>query len=184
MSKQLSKFIAAVLLSVSVACSGCAQTETTYDELPNFHQINEHLYRGGQPKAGGIERLAQLGIKTIVDLRADDDRARAEEQEARSAGLSFFNIPMKNLGRPTDEQIQRVLAIIDLPDNQPVFVHCRRGADRTGTVSAVYRIEHDGWTSEQAKKEAESYGMRFWQLGMKNYIRDYYQARLAKGNDK
>ena len=183
MSKLLSKFIAAAVIYFSVACSSCGRSEATDAELPNFHQINEHLYRGAQPKAGGIEKLAQIGIKTIVDLR-DDEQARAEEEEARSAGLGYVNIPFSNLRRPTDEQIERVLAVINLPENQPVFVHCRRGADRTGTVSAVYRIEHDGWTSEQAIDEADSYGMRPWQLGMKQFIRDYYQVRLAKRNDK
>jgi tyrosine-protein phosphatase SIW14 len=170
-------------LLLGVACPSAAQTEPKYTELPNFHQLSAQLYRGAQPKADGIKRLAQLGIKTIVNLRADDERARAEEQEAKAAGLRYFSIPFKNLGRPTDEQIQQVLAIINSPENQPVFVHCRRGADRTGTVMAIYRIEHDGWTGGQAKKEANRYGMRFWQLGMKNYIKDYYRERLARKND-
>ncbi len=80
-------------------------------------------------------------------------------------GLRYFNVPTGRLGRPSDERIESVLAIINASENQPVFVHCRRGADRTGTVIAIYRIEHDGWTSERAKAEANHYGMGFWHIG-------------------
>lgn len=90
----------------------------------------------------------------------------------------YFNVPFQRLGRPADEQVQRVLSIISSPENQAVFVHCQRGADRTGTVIANYRIEHDGWSSERAKAEANGYGMRPWQLGMKDFVRDYYRRRL------
>jgi len=82
----------AVLCFASV---GAAQSEPQYEELPNFHQVNEQLYRGAQPKRGGIQRLAQLGIKTIVNLRSHDERSRAEEQEALAAGLRYFNVPVE-----------------------------------------------------------------------------------------
>lgn len=147
---------------------------TRYPELPNFHRVNERLYRGAQPHEGGVRRLAALGINTIINLRADDERSRREMSEARSVGLQYFNIPFKRLGRPTDEQVERVLAIINAPENGRVFVHCARGADRTGTLIAVYRIGHDGWTGGEAKREADRYGMRFWQRGMKDFISDYY----------
>jgi tyrosine-protein phosphatase SIW14 len=146
-----------------------------YDELPNFHQVNEKLYRGAQPKKEGFKRLAQLGVKTIVNLRDDDAMAQREGSEARAAGLQYFNLPLSRTGRPTDEQVERALALLNSTKNQPVFVHCRLGADRTGTIIAVYRISHDGWTSERAKAEANRYGMHFWETGMKDYIHDYYQ---------
>lgn len=158
-----------------------SESETPrYAELPNFHKVNERLYRGGQPRKGGIQRLAALGINTIVNLRADDERSRREEREVLAAGLRYFNIPFRRLGRPTDEQVEQVLTIINAPENGRVFVHCQRGADRTGTVIAVYRIAHDGWTSREAKREANHYGMRFWQRGMKDYISDYYRDRRSR----
>lgn len=144
--------------------------------LPNFHKVGEHLYRGAQPKAGGIARLAELGFNTVINLRGDDDRAQAEGDAVKSAGMRYFHVPFKRLGAPTDAQIQRVLALINDAANGKVFLHCQRGADRTGTVIAVYHITHDDWTGEQAQQEADKYGMRFWQRGMKNYIRDYYDA--------
>ena len=180
MKEGLKRFVAVASALFCFASVGAAQSEPQYEDLPNFHQVNEQLYRGAQPKRGGIQRLAQLGVKTIVNLRRDDKRSQKEEQEARAAGLRYFNLPVKRLGRPTDVQMERVLSIINAPENQPVFVHCKRGADRTGTIIAIYRIEHDGWTSERAKAEANRYGMGWWERGKKNYVRDYYRRRLHR----
>lgn len=164
----------ALLLTALVVLS---RRTNTYEELPNFHQVNQQLYRGAQPKKNGLKRLTDLGIKTIVNLRADDGLSRDEESEARAAGMRYFNVPLKETGRPTHAEVQRALRILDTPENQPVFVHCRLGADRTGLIIAVYRISHDGWTSERAKAEAKHYGMHLWKLGMKRYIHDFYQRR-------
>jgi tyrosine-protein phosphatase SIW14 len=175
----------AMLLTVSAVLSQApSERTTTYQELPNFHQVNEHLYRGAQPKADGFRRLAQLGVRTVVNLREDDDLANKEEAEARAAGLRYFNLPMKTTGRPADEQVAKTLAILDNVENQPVFVHCHHGEDRTGLIVAIYRIVHDGWTSERAKAEANHFGMHPWETGMKDYIHDFYQRRQTPKTER
>src|SRR5437588_10177749 len=105
----------ALVIIAAFALVGFAQTEVRYEELPNFHQVNSQLYRGAQPKAGGIDKLAALGIKTILNLRREDDRTRAEAVAAQTAGLRYFNVPMPGTSKPTDAQINRVLAIINSP---------------------------------------------------------------------
>lgn len=170
-----------LLLAMALpALSVFAQSEPRYRELPNFHQVNRGLYRGAQPRKQGIEQLAALGIKTILNLRVTDDRTRDEEREARASGLNFFNIPMEGLDRPKHEQVARALEIINDPVNQPVFVHCKHGADRTGVVIAVYRMTHDGWTTQEALREAKRYGLSFFQFGMKDYINDYGRDYAGK----
>ncbi len=168
--------VALCLLSQFAIAPGAQQTEKPeahYRELPNFHQVNARLYRG-------VRKLASLGVNTVINLRDDDEHERAEAEEAKAAGLRYFNVPFERLGRPTEEQVERVLSLIDAQENGVVFVHCAHGADRTGTIIAAYRISHDGWTSEQAKQEAARYGMKFWQRGMKDFIHDYYRDRTAR----
>ena len=166
------KITTGALLLLIVAASAPARAPGK-DVLPNFHQVNENLYRGAQPVGGGIQKLKALGVKTIINLRGDDEGTRAEEAEARAAGLKYFNVPMDGLGRPSDEKVEKILSLINDSGNWPVFVHCNHGKDRTGTIIACYRISHDGWKLDEAMKEAKRYGMSWVQFGMKDYIKDY-----------
>jgi tyrosine-protein phosphatase SIW14 len=165
------------VLVVTLALNALAQSEVHYAELPNFHQVNSHLYRGAQPKAGGLLRLKEIGVKTIVNLRAKDEQTGAENEEARSLGLRYYNVSLPEFSAPKDKDVQLVLDIINTTENQPVFVHCRHGEDRTGTIIACYRVSHDGWTAAAAKKEAEQRGMSWTQVGMKRYIDKFYRQR-------
>lgn len=167
--------ICAVALLVSITA---AQSEPRYKELPNFHKVSDTLYRGGQPSGGAAKKLAELGIKTIVNLRGEAELTRQVQKEAETAGLRYLNIPMPGLSAPTDDEVARVMAIIDNPENQPVFIHCKHGSDRTGTIAAIYRISHDGWNADRALAEAKRYGMSWAEFGMKGYISDYYKKQL------
>jgi protein tyrosine phosphatase (PTP) superfamily phosphohydrolase (DUF442 family) len=168
-----------ISLILLTATAGAAQNVADYKELPNFQVVSESLYRGGQPKSGGFRRLAELGIKTVVNLRAADNNARKDQALAEATGLRFFNVPLPGHARPTDEQVGRVLSVINAPENYPVFIYCRRGSDRTGTITAIYRISHDGWTSTEALSEANRRGMFPTQFEMKDYIRDFYCGRTG-----
>lgn len=184
MNKTGSKPIALAATLFLALSAVFAQTAEPRDEaLPNFHQVNQQLYRGAQPKGDGLKKLSGLGVKTIVNLRGESEDTQVEEAQARSLGFRYFNIPMSGTGRPTEEQISRVMGIIEEPENGPVFIHCRRGADRTGVVIAIYRITHDGWTVDQALEEANRYGMGFIQFRKRDYIRDYSKDRQRLGRN-
>ena len=173
-----------LLLALSVCFSAFGQSSSSSTDLPNLFKVSTNLYRGGQPTEAGIKQLAEMGIKTVINLRDDDGRERTEQIWVRAAGLNFINIALSNIFGPKDAKIDEILKQIDLADNQPVFVHCKRGSDRTGTVIPVYRITHDGWTGDQATIEAKKFGLGWWQFWMKDYIEDYYRDHNSAGPKK
>ena len=138
--------------------------------VDNFHQVNDHLYRGAQPTEHGFRSLAQLGVRTVVDLRIPEERSNEEQKLVKSLGMHYVHIPVKGRRFPTDGEVQKTLAILNDASAWPVFVHCREGKDRTGTMIACYRVAHDQWTNMRALAEAKSYGMHKVERAMQEYI--------------
>lgn len=168
-----------VLLSI-FANFALAQTAVANRNLPNFSQVNKNFYRGAQPTESGVKELAKIGVKTIIDLRGEDEKAKNEEIWARNAGINFISVSLSNWFKPKGAEIEQIIKDINAPENQPVFVHCKRGADRTGTIVAVYRISHDNYTAKQAIEEAKHFDFGWWQFWMKDFINDYYRNFTVK----
>ena len=164
-----------LLLIFVFASAANAQKAIENKDLPNFAEVNAKLFRGGQPTENGVKELARRGVKTIIDLRGEDENAKKEELWANKAGIKFVAVNLSNWFKPKTTDIENVVKQIDAADNQPVFLHCKRGADRTGTVVAVYRISHDNFTAKQAIDEAKKFNFGWWQFWMKDYINDYYR---------
>ena len=156
-----------------LAAAAPADAEPVYSELPKLYRVDDRLWRGAQPGPGGMARLRSLGVRTVVNLRYEDDRIEAERKEALAAGLEYVSIPMYGLLRPKKEQIERILALIDDPEHAPVFVHCAAGRDRTGVVVACYRVARAKWSAEQAIHEALSYGMLKIEWAKRAFVREY-----------
>jgi len=147
------------------------------DGVPNFQVVNDQIYRGGQPSSSGFRNLASIGIKTVVDLREDGDRTKAEKNVVKANGMKYVSIPMKGMTTPTEKQIDHALRILNDSSAAPIFIHCRRGADRTGVVLACYRIDHDNWGNQKALNEARSFGMSWYQFPLSRYVLNYQPDR-------
>ncbi|HEV2426559.1 MAG TPA: sulfur transferase domain-containing protein [Terriglobia bacterium] len=147
--------------------------------IRNFHQIDAHVYRGGQPTLDGYKYLARIGVKTVLDLRESNALSAAEQQAVTALGMKFVNVPMSGLTPPTRAQISQILSLLEGSSSGPVYVHCRRGADRTGAVIAAYRIDHDHWQNARALQEAMADHMAFFQWPRQNFIRNFQPLTLA-----
>ena len=142
--------------------------------LPNFKIVSDHILRGGQPSDDGFKKLAERGVKTVVDLRwADEHSIPHEKQVVEADGMRFVSVPMKGIGAPTLEQVASALRVLEDSDNWPVFIHCRRGSDRTGTVLACFRISHDHWQHRKALEEAKAGGLSVFERAMRNFIENF-----------
>ena len=149
--------IVAAIQQSSTAADGqeVAKPATPRDDLPglkNLAVVSDALWRGAQPTAEGFLELKRRGIKTIVNLRS----AHSDRDLMAGTGLQYFEIPC-HAWHPEEEDVLKFLKIVGDPKNQPVYVHCAAGADRTGTMVAVYRMLEQGWTADNVAKELPNF---------------------------
>lgn len=178
--------LAAALALAGAAALGARQEKISGTPVENFGKVNDNYYRGSQPDAAGLAQLKRLGIKTVIDLRKD---SRAEEPEqVRVLGMQYFNIPMKADRAATPEQTNTFLKLVNDPANFPVYVHCKGGRHRTGALTAVYRITHDGWTADQAFEEMKKFDFNSGFFGgpaaQKRFVYSFYEQHTAAAGQR
>lgn len=147
--------------------------------VPNFHQVNDALYRGGQPTAEGFRSLKNLGVQTIMDLRIPAGQSKWEKRVVEQLGMKYIHIPLHGHETPTQTDVDQVFNYLNDASHWPVFVHCREGKDRTGMVVGCYRIAHDGWTNQRALAEAKSYASRELTRAMEQFILNFHPPGAA-----
>ncbi len=135
------------------------------------------LYRSGnlaQIGSDGVAALGDLGIRRIIDLRADDEVAHAPshveglELTTQRVPLflgsvtSFFadDIPLDEMYRRlVEDSADRVVEVVrGIAAEQPVLVHCTVGKDRTGVTVALALaaagVDHDAIVADYARTES------------------------------
>ena len=168
---------AAIALALTLSLSGLAGAQTIAVPaigIDNFARVNDSYYRGAQPMGDQYASLARLGVKTIINLTSDD--AVADEQSmAEKNGMRYVNIPMDTRRNPTEKELTQFLSIVNDAANQPVYVHCVGGRHRTGVMTAVYRMTHDGITGKAAFQEMKQYkyGPDFLHPEFKKFVEAY-----------
>src|SRR5689334_24940670 len=113
----------------ALLCS--AASAPTAEGVPNFHQVNDWIYRGGQPTPQGFRSLAKMGVKTVIDLRSSSEQAGDEKKEVEAAGMFYVHVPLHGYRSPKPADLDRAFSVLDDRSQWPVFVHCREGMDRT-----------------------------------------------------
>ena len=126
--------------------------------VPNLYRVSGTLYRGDQPSPLGMQNLKKSGLKTILNLRS----FHSDRDEIGETGLAYEHIYMKPW-HPEEDDVVRFLKMVTDPQRTPVLVHCQHGADRTGTMIAVYRIAVQGWSKAEAIREMTQGGFGFHQ---------------------
>ena len=139
----------------AAAASAPAQ-RMSLNGVPNLYRVSDGLYRGAVPSAEGMRQLRDMGVKTVVDLRWEgNDRGAIAGTGLQYEHMSFWTYTVK------EADVVRFLHLAGDARTAPVYVHCRRGADRTGFICAVYRVVIEGWSRDQAVHEMVDGGFGF-----------------------
>ena len=148
--------------------------------VENFGKVTDFYFRGAQPKEEEYAELAELGVKTIIDLRHDPKRYAKEMAER--AGLKYISFPMSDTRYPSPEIAPKFLSLVNDKENWPVYVHCAGGRHRTGAMTAVFRMTMEGWDVDRAYDEMKDYDFytRWGHKAMKHYVFDYYRDLLNR----
>jgi tyrosine-protein phosphatase SIW14 len=130
------------------------------------------IYRGAQPTSQDLVTLRDRGFRTVLNLRS----SHSERRQVEALGMKAVEIPMRadlTCAPPSQAQVFRFLDTILDPANQPVFIHCAHGCDRTGAMAAIYRMEVEGWTPAEALEEMRAFGCSESYQDLIRYIGDY-----------
>jgi protein tyrosine/serine phosphatase len=142
--------------------------------VPNLHQITPTLYRSEQPTALGMKNLEKLGIRTVINLRFFNDDAK------KVAGTSLRTERVKILTWNVDDaHVVEVMRLLRQAENGPFLIHCQHGADRTGLMSAMYRVLEQGWSVDDALAELTGGGYGYHSVWT-NILRYVRSADLDK----
>jgi tyrosine-protein phosphatase SIW14 len=183
--------IAAITVSFSTLVATATVTASQSATIPATARSSEHIYnlsglgnvgrvapgilRGAQPEKDGYATLKAMGIRTVIDLRTSE----SEKQQVEAAGMKAVAIPIEMSRDGLKEKVDKVVALMADPANQPVYVHCRHGQDRTGIVVAAFRMKQQGWRLADAEAEMQSFGFNDVWVNFKKFIRRY-GAELAQ----
>jgi tyrosine-protein phosphatase SIW14 len=168
-------------------------------EYRNVYAFNKRLrevtpdrvYRCGEMNAAGFaETVARLKIHTVLNLQddyPDPDVANSfwdwstvkESEMCRRLGVRYALIKpdliprsLTPLERPA--AVDEFLKLMDDENAYPVLIHCKAGLHRTGVITAVYRMEYEGWTPAEAYRELKAHGFGDWVCTSANdYVNEY-----------
>ena len=131
----------------------------------NFKEISENkVYKSGVIPPNKIASYVKNhNITSVIDLRFPHTKDKINnpeipeeltaEKEAveKLEGVTYFNLGTDQV--PTQDTIDEFLQIMDDPENYPVLLHCYHGVGRAQLFSAIYRLEYEGWSNQEAREQ-------------------------------
>jgi len=123
------------------------------DGAPNLHRVEEKFFRSAQPDAQGFKGLsAAHGVRTVISLRAFN----SDEPLARGLDLKLLRVRINTWNIEREDVVAALQHLRRASRDAPVLLHCQHGADRTGMISALYRILYQGWSKDAVLDEMQN----------------------------
>jgi protein tyrosine phosphatase (PTP) superfamily phosphohydrolase (DUF442 family) len=147
-----------------------------YVHAKRFREVTPgRFYRSGQMTASGFRELHnRYKFKLFLNLQHEEPdpfladhwlgSGKIRESElCRELGVRYVLITPDILS--PDNRLDLIppavddfLKLLDDESNYPILMHCKAGLHRTGRLTAIYRMEYQGWTSGEALREARANG--------------------------
>src|SRR5262249_13648825 len=108
-----------------IACARPLADTAVEGDIPRFGIVSDGLYRGGQPNERGFQFLKEKGVKTVINLRAEDN---SEQAVVEKFGMKYIRIPLNEVfpwTRIPPGAIAKYFELVNNPENYPIFFHCR-----------------------------------------------------------
>lgn len=121
--------------------------------LGNLYKIDANLYRSQKPTDEDLDTIKKLGIKSILSFREYHNDSDVFKNEAN---VTLYRVKVKTSKMSIDEIKQSLEIIKNAP--KPILIHCWHGSDRTGVISAAYRIIGQNWSKKDAIDEFKNGG--------------------------
>ena len=120
----------------------------------NFAQFSDGAYRSNHPTHVRFDEYANMGINSVLNLRAPNDHPPYlfEVENCERLGLSLITAQMAARSAPSIEVLERLFAAFDQIE-KPFLMHCKSGADRTGLAAALYLLHYENQTLDVAKRQ-------------------------------
>jgi protein tyrosine phosphatase (PTP) superfamily phosphohydrolase (DUF442 family) len=146
-----------LLLAGIVLLAGCGVTQVL-DRAADGTPI---LIRTPQPDAGDLEELHDRhGVRTVLNLRGENEEKgwfQEERRGVRAIGARWEHLKVSGTRTPEPDLIAEFFALVEDRERWPIVMHCAGGIHRTGVLSALYRVQYQGWDAERAVEEMEDH---------------------------
>ena len=122
----------------------------------NFKEVVPHkVYRSAQPTPEQLrEWTKKYGIKTVINLRGDEEKTVKDEQAAADElGLKMITMTLSSRRLPAMYLLLELIENIEAAE-PPVLLHCRSGIDRAGTASVLAAMAIDDMDYDKARWQA------------------------------
>lgn len=130
---------------------------------------------GGQPSAQAYAKAATSGFRSVLTLRAKNDRVDVSRERliAEQNKLRYFYLPA-GAQFPDRAQVDEFLRLATDPANQPMLVNCAF-AERVAPLMMMFRIIEQGWSEDRAIDEASRSGIS--KARLKKFAGEYLAGR-------
>jgi uncharacterized protein (TIGR01244 family) len=169
-------FSAVLGLAMMTAVLGGQVTKESVPGITNFSQIETTIACAGATTPGAVAEVKRMGYRSIINLRQANEAGAdlaAEEAAAKAAAITYVHLPF-NTAAPDLAIVEKFLAAVTAPANQPAFVHCA-SANRASALWMIKRLVVDGWDAERASTEAAALGLS--NAALKTFALEYAAAR-------